>query len=203
MHGLDAVDVVDVEHVHEDQGMAAWAEAGVLQEGPAVLLEFGQQLPVVVVARRQMDRLAGDHIEDRVLGQSRVPIDLARVVRQQQVLAVGRQREGLRRQRLLKGGRKLVCKREDVTVILGVHPRRTTTYSTAQHTHIGRVGHDNVLGESEQVEHADFVPLVQVQELVRADPFAVELLGRVFPFDDVLQLQALTLYARPLIGRRQ
>lgn len=105
LQGLDAVDVVDVEHVHENEGMAAWAEAGVLQEGPAVLLEFGQQLPVVVVARRQMDRLAGDHIEDRVLGQRRVPIDLARVVRQQQVLAVGRQREGLRRQRLLRGGK--------------------------------------------------------------------------------------------------
>lgn len=126
MHGLDAVDVVDVEHVHEDQGMAAWAEAGVLEEGPAVLLEFGQQLPVVVVARRQMDRLAGDHIEDCVLGQRRVPVHLARVVRQQQVFAVGRQREGLRRQRLLRGGGK---REEDVTVILGVHPR-TTTHST-------------------------------------------------------------------------
>lgn len=68
-------------------------------------------------------------------------------------------------------------------------------------THVGRVGHGNAFGESEQVEQSDFVPFVQIQKLVRADPLPVELRRCVLPIYNVLQLQPLTLHPWSLIGR--
>lgn len=68
-------------------------------------------------------------------------------------------------------------------------------------THISGIGHEHVLGEREQIEHCYFVPLVEVQELMRADPFPIELLRHVLAIDDVLQFQTLSLNPWPLIRR--